>query len=208
MSFNVESWSLQTGKIFKGILLTSLAGIVYSIVDSIESLVGSLLGAANSFGGGSGGGTVSDILSYISYALMALIIIGYVLTLMGLGGFRNVLDSKDSASVGKVRTGFILGIVAIGVDFIPLMGWAAGVLNIIAFILMLIGYSALKGSETFPTKARSGASTLFIAMILLVVGEVLDLIPLIGDYFNALFHFIAYILTLVGWAKIKNAVPA
>ncbi|MDR1863996.1 MAG: hypothetical protein LBR08_00300 [Bacteroidales bacterium] len=206
MSYSVESWSIQTGKIFKGILLFSLAGIVYSIVDPIESLVGTVDTLSSVSGGGGVAG--SGVLSFISYALLALIAIGYVLTLMGLGGFRNVLSDVDSDAVGKIRMGFILALVAVGVDFFPLTGWIVGVLNIIAFILMLVGYSALKESGSFPTQARGGAFTLFVAMILLIVGEVLDFIPLVGDYFNALFHLVSYILLLMGWAKIKNTVPA
>ncbi|MDR3094629.1 MAG: hypothetical protein LBU62_08335 [Bacteroidales bacterium] len=206
MAYNLESWSLQTGKIFRGILLASLAGIVYSIVDPIESWIGAA-DMLSSFGGGGGVGG-SGILSFISYALMAGIIIGYVLILMGLGGFKEVLDGSDSAAVGRLRIGFILGIIAIGVDFIPLLGWAAGVLNIIAFVLLLLGYSALKSSATFPTQARSGASTLFVAAILMVVGEVLDYIPIIGDFISAVLSLVAFILVLVGWNKIKNTIPA
>jgi hypothetical protein len=39
-----------------------------------------------------------------------------------------------------------------------------------------------------------------------MVGWVLDFIPLIGDWIEALLTIVAYILTLVGWSKIKNAV--
>ncbi|MDR1415083.1 MAG: hypothetical protein LBI96_04655, partial [Odoribacteraceae bacterium] len=52
---------------------------------------------------------------------------------------------------------------------------------------------------------RDGAALLFVAMILILVGWVLDFIPLAGDYIEAIFSIIAYILTLMGWSKIRKA---
>jgi len=190
-------WSQETKKIFNGILLYSLGGIAYGILDPIDSL----MSAGEMVGVTSGGG----IISTLCYILLAAIIIGYVLTFLGLTGFRKILELNDATAIGKVRTAFILAIIAAGVSFIPLMGWAAGILNIIAFILMLLGYSALKTSTTFPELARKGASTLFVALILLLVGAIIGFIPFVGGIIEGVLSIIAYIMTLLGWKKIVNA---
>ena len=192
-----EQWSQETKKIFNGILLYSFAGIAHGILDPIDSL----MSMGKMFGASSGGGTISTL----CYIALAGIIGGYVLTFLGLSGFKNILKTEDAASISKIRTAFVLALVGAAVSFIPLMGWVGGILNIIAFILMLMGYSALKKSATFPELARKGASLLFVAVILLIVGAILDFIPVAGGVLNGIFSIIAYIMTLLGWKKIVNA---
>jgi hypothetical protein len=200
---NKASWSQQTKKIFNGILLFSIAWIVYGIFEPIESLF-SGIGTLASFSGASdptgGAGTV---LSIITYLLLIGIGLGYILTIVGLGHFGTVLEDADKKAVGSVRTAFILALIAVALDFLPLPGIIGDILYLIAIILMLVGYSKLKKSPTFP--GGHGASTLFVAMILIVVGWGLDFIPFIGDWIESLLTIIAYIMTLVGWNKIKNA---
>jgi uncharacterized membrane protein len=115
------------------------------------------------------------------------------------------LNGEDQKSIGKVRIAYILLLISVAVDFIPLMGWVSTVLGIIAFIYMLLGYSALKNSTTFPELARKGASLLFVALILLIVGYVLDFIPIVGDVLEGILSIVAYILTFLGGKKIKDA---
>jgi len=172
-----------------------IAGFLYS-------LFGSLASAAGLFGSG-------GFLSVLKWICFVGLIGGYVLYLKGLGDFGNILGEADAAAVGKIRLGVILGIVAVVVGIIPVAGWIiGGILNIIAFIVMIMGFSALKGSATFPVKARSGASNLFMAMILNVVATVLGWIPLIGGVIGGIVGLIAFILIFVGWNNIKNANPA
>ena len=203
MMIKKADWSRETKKIFNGILLYSIAGILYGIFDPIESLTSTVSSISSYAGAGSMPG--SGLISTICYALLVAIIFGYVLTFLGLTGFRTILETNDANAIGKVRTAFILAIIAAGVGFIPLMGWVGGILNIVAFILMLLGYSALKSSSTFPELGRKGASTLFVALILLLVGVVVGFIPFIGGIFNGILSIIAYIMTLLGWKKIVSA---
>ncbi|MDR1667024.1 MAG: hypothetical protein LBS03_04950 [Bacteroidales bacterium] len=201
---NNELWAEETRKIFNGILLFSLAWILYGIVSPIESAL-SLGDTLSSFAGGSsltgGAGTFFSVLSYL---LLAGIIVGYVLVLKGLGSFRNLLEPADSKSIGNVRTAFILALVAAALDIIPFIpGIIGDILYLIAVILMLIGYSQLKASKTFD--GADGASLLLVAMIILIVGWVLDFIPFVGDWIEAICTIVGYALTLIGWNKIKNA---
>lgn len=199
------AWSQQTKKIYNGVLLYSIAGIIYAIFEPINDLQDT----ANTFssladGGGKSTFGDSDV---VKYSLLACIIIGYFLFLKGLKVFATLLEPADQTALGKVRTGVILSLIATGVDFIPFFGWAAGILNIIAFILMIIGYAALKNSPTFPDKARKGASRLFISMILLIIGGLLGFIPIAGGFIEMIFDIIAFIMVLSGWKTIKNSTP-
>ncbi|GHT03269.1 hypothetical protein AGMMS49525_08050 [Bacteroidia bacterium] len=196
-NINKAAWATETGKIFNGMVLYAIAGAVYGILDPINSMasLASTLGVASGLG-------FLDVLCWI---FLAGIIVAYILIFKGLAGFKTILAPADGNAIGKVRTSYILLLVAAAVDFIPLLGWVSSILYIIGFIMMLGAYSKLKNSATFPTDARSGASLLFISLILLVVGAVLGFIPLIGGWFNMVFSIIAYILTFLGWNKIKNA---
>jgi hypothetical protein len=196
-------WSQQTKKIFNGILLFSIAWVFYGIFEPIESLVSGIDTLASFSGASNPTGGAGTVLSTIVYLLLIGIGWGYVLTIVGLRHFGNMLEEADKKAVGSLRTAFILALIAVGLDFIPLPGIISDILYLIAIILMLMGYNQLKASSTFP--GGKGASTLFVAMILIVVGWVLDFIPLIGDWMEALLRIIAYIMTLVGWNKIKNA---
>ncbi|MDR0756795.1 MAG: hypothetical protein LBF85_03005 [Tannerella sp.] len=201
-----EQWSKATAMIFNGILLYSIAGILHSIVDPIESI----MSAANTFSPFAGGGNVpgADGLSNFLLLLTAAIIGGYVMYMLGLGRFAEILDAGDSAAVRKIRTGVILGMVGEVMTQFPLVGWLiGGIINIVAFILMMTGYSALKSSPTFPAAARSGAGKLFASQILLIIGTLLGWIPFIGGVFEGILDLVAFILLLVGWAAIKNTRP-
>jgi hypothetical protein len=199
MSQFSESWSKTTKTIFNGVLLYSLSGIFYAIFLPISKL-GDLLSYAvdsNAF----------SALSTFCYILLAGIIIGYILYLLGLNGFSKILLPGDSAAVRKVFNAVILVLVAEVFGYIPLLGWVGGILRIISFILMITGYSALKNSSSFPKRACSGASKLFTSMILLLIGGALGFIPLVGRFLEMPLDIIAFILTLSGWAIIKNTTP-
>lgn len=195
-----ETWSKTTKAIFNGVLLYSLSGILYAILHPISKA-----GRALSFVSGTSG---FSGLSTFCNLLLVCILIGYIIYLSGLSGFGKILPSSDSESVKKVFKSVILVIVAEIFGFIPLLGWIGGILRIISFIFMLMGYSALKNSTTFPKRACSGASKLFTSMILLFIGGILSFIPLAGRFLQMPFDIIAFILTLVGWATIKNTIPS
>ena len=209
MENNVQTWSKVTKSIFTGVLLYSVATVAYAIFNPIANLAGAVDSVA-SFAGESVN-TGSSALSLLCYLFLAGIVAGYVLFLLGLGNFSKVVNAQDGAAVGKVRTGTILVLigVVVGALPIPVLSWLGELaLCVIGYIMMLMGYSSLKASSTFPAKARSGASLLFIAMILIIIGEVLGLIPFAGGFIEMPLDVIAFIMVLIGWSSIKNADPA
>jgi hypothetical protein len=205
-------WSAKAKKIFNGILLFSLAWIAYGIFDPIESLFSFASSGLNILGSVTGVSTPSlgatgTVLTIITYILLAGIGYGCILTIAALGSFSTILDGGDESAVRSVRTGFILALVAVVLDMLPFIpGIIGDIAYLVAIILMLMGYNNLKGSTTFAGK--DGASTLFVAMLLLLIGWVLDFIPFVGDWIEAILTIVAYIMTLVGWSKIKNVTIA
>ncbi|NDW19493.1 hypothetical protein D0T53_11310 [Dysgonomonas sp. 216] len=199
-------WQETTKQIYQGVLLYTLANLLYSIFDSINSLVS---GASNlmSFAESGTVDTGIGFLDVICWIFLAGLIYGYYLFLKGLDKFKPMLSVADAEAVGKIRLAVILAIVAAVVDFIPFLGWVGTIINIVSFIMMMIGYSALKNSPTFPNKARNGASKLFTAMILMIVAAVFGFIPFIGWVFALVLDIIVFFMILSGWATIKNSTP-
>jgi hypothetical protein len=199
-----DLWNRTTKSVFTGVLVYAIAGIVHAVFGPFADLADGI-----SFIGMIGGVNTSalDGLSNMDNMAIVAIIVGYFLFLQGLKGFSGILNPQDSAQVKKIRNGVIMGIVAAGLDFIPLMGLVSGIVNLIAFIIMLMAYSALKNSATFPPQARRGAGTLFTSQILIAIGVVLGWMPLIGGFFEFILSGIAYILVLVGWSTIRKANP-
>ncbi len=200
MEQNAKSWQETTKSIYTGVLLYSIANVLYSIFGSINTLM--------SFISLGGGNVTTNSFSTFCYILLICIIIGYFLFLKGLGDFRKIVNINDSNAVGKIFTGVILALSATVIDFIPFLGWLGTILDIIAFFFMMIGYSALKKSETFPSKGQTGASRLFTAMILSLIGAIIGFIPLVGSPIELILDIIAFFMTISGWACIKNSRPA
>ena len=210
MEKNLQIWAQKTKTIWLGVLLYAIGGIVYGIVawaSSAASTAGDLMSMA---GIGTGGGF--GFVTFLEYLLLAAVIVGYVLYILGLGKFREILDENDAKAIGKVYIGAILSAASYVWMLFGFWGWVSSVLSIIAFVFMLLGYMSLKNSATFPAKARKGASNLFLSMILGLIASVVALllgwIPIVGGLIPGLLNLIAFILVFVGWAQIKNADPA
>ncbi len=153
------------------------------------------------------GGAGAIVLIILTVLFTIANIIGLVLFIQGLGEFMPLLANQDTNSVGKIRTAAILNIVGAILAVIPVISLAGVVLNIIAFILMIMAYSALKSSPSFPTKAREGADKLFNAMILNIIAAVCVIIPVIGWIAAFVLRIIAIVFTIKGWAMVRDSDP-
>lgn len=197
------TWSVETKNIFNGILIFALSWIAYGIFDPIESLVSGVDKLASFAGSSSVSGGTGTVLSIITYILLIGIAAGYILTILGLGRLGDALNETDGKAIGSVRKAFILALIAVALNALPFMpGLVGDIVYLAAIILLLLGYGNLKKSATFAGQA--GASTLYVAMILLVVGWVLDFIPLVGDWIEGVLTIVAYVMTLVGWNRIRK----
>ena len=129
-------------------------------------------------------------------------IVGLVLYWVGLGELKTSLDKFGVDGCSKLKIAVILALVSIVIDFIPLMGWLATILVIIAFILEFIGYGLLARSESLSTEGRQGAKKLRLSMIILLVGALLSFIPFVGGKFEAVANFIALFFVFLGWSGV------
>lgn len=200
---NQEKWRKSAQGVFNNIILIMLC----SVLGSIFSLVGSAEDAVGFIQSFAGNGDVDMGLStwdFLEIVCTILIVVGYLMYIDNLFAFSKVQENEaDCAAVRRVRKGLIWSIVAVLTDYIA--GWLALIFSVVAFFVMIGGYSRLKHSVTFPAKARRGASTLYASMIVELIGNILDVIPIIGDALCLIFSFIAFCMLLSGWAKIKNA---
>ncbi|MDR0437613.1 MAG: hypothetical protein LBH22_04845 [Bacteroidales bacterium] len=205
MTQKAQMWSNSINSVFIGVLLYSIAGAIYPIFSFFKSftkLASALQGKVD-----------TTPIAIITYLLLAAIIFGYYLYLKGLTDFEKVTEPADSKNVKSLRTATILVLIGWGLvflfGFVPFAGWVGkwigGILNIVAYILMLLAFSGLKTSSTFPTVARAGAGMLFVAMILLLCAAVLNWIPFIGGILNIIISVVAFIMVIMGWLKIKSA---
>lgn len=223
MDKNLQHWQQKTNPIWIAVLLFAIGGALYPFASTFHSTSSAITGGLNTLSSLAGGGKVVSTFSIwglLKWVFLLAAIAGYALFIIGLGNFRTILDAKDGEGVGKVRTGALLHVAGFACVLLGMLFWGrffgicASILSIIAFIMMLMGYSVLKNSSTFPAKARKGASHLFLSMVLSVVAAGLVLllgwIPLVGGVIAILagiIALIAYILVFVGWAAIKNADP-
>jgi len=134
-------------------------------------------------------------------------IFGLVLFFIGLSNLKAYLDETGKEGVSKLTWAAILGIIASVFSFIPLVGGIpAGILNIIAFILQLIGLLKLKQSATLGAKGADGVTYLLIAIGIMVLAGILGIIPFAGDSIKSVIAFIAFLIIPFGWLKIQEAI--
>lgn len=197
MEKNLQIWMQKTNAIWLGVMLFGIGGVIS--ISTTGNLAPLLVG--------------KGVYGFIMFLALTCIIVGYALYIMAIKSFREILESDDYNAVGKVYIGAILVAIAYVWLFLGFWEWVSTALRIIAFLFMLMGYMQLKNSPTFPVKARKGASNLFMAMILALIGCVLTFliwIPVLGYVIVAIasiFTLVSYVLIFIGWAQIKNADP-
>lgn len=196
------NWKQTTSALYKAVLIYTVAGILSSLFGFFSSLSGAVSTFASLMGEGGSSFGIWDILSIV--AALA-IIYGYWMFIQSLDTLQKLVNPADAPQVKTIRTTTILMIVAAVLSVIPVIRIAGGILYLIAWIMLIIAYSRLKNSPTFPELARKGTSKLFLAMILEVIGWVIGLIPFIGSIFEAILSITAFILVILGWKDISES---
>lgn len=197
------SWKQTTSDLYKAVKIYTFAAIAAAIFGFIATIGSAASAIASLAGSGSGGGFgVWNILEIL--ATVALIY-GYWLFIKTLDIFKKQVNPTDAPRIGSIRTATILSIVGAIVACIPLLGLVGGILNLVAWIMLLIAYANLKNSVTFPEGARRGMSKLFTAMILGIIGWVIGLIPLAGDIIEMILEIVAFVIVLLGWKNVSES---
>lgn len=207
MEKNLQVWADKTNAIWVGVMLYAIGGLVYVIISGIQGMEpdNAMMPAMHGTQG---------FWPFFRFLTLATIIVGYALYVIGLKGFRDILEDDDSRSVRYIYIGAILSAIAYVWILAGFPHWIASIIIVVSLAFMLFGFMALKNSGTFPANARKGASNLFISMILGLIASIvwvaLGWIPLVGYVIGAmagLVNIIAFILTFAGWSQIKNADP-
>lgn len=177
----IQGWNRTTEAIYKNVMLYAIAGIAASLF-SIIPLMGWLANACN-----------------------VLVVAGYIAFFLRIKDLSLMVEEADVDGMKKLSNGILLYILALMVKVIPVAG---GILYAIAVIVscvfMLLGYNALRKSETFPGK--DGMKMLFIAMIIGIVGGVLAIIPVIGAILGGICFIVEFVFVLLGWKKVAEPV--
>lgn len=200
---NVQNtWSTVTKSIYKAVLLYVWAGIAAAIFPIFAEL-GDVADMAS---GDVAGAMIWGIWDILGLIASLAIVAGYVLFYIGLNKWRGVADAADAQAINKLRIAALLTMIAVLVAYIPGLGWiAAPILELVAVILMLMGYSALKKSTTVPEGAAKGAGKLYKAQILTIVAVVVGWIPVLGWIAAPILDLVAFFMVLGGWKAIANS---
>ena len=198
---DVKTWKTATRLILWSLISTFVLAIVTAVV-----FLMSFLPAVNSVAYAYDGEFNIDLPWYI-YVFPVLILVTYILYFIGIHMMARNLPYDDGRSFGRIRTALILNFAGIGTSFIPEFGiFITFALEIMGFAWMMMAFRELKGSETFPAKARKGALLLYISMFLALGGAVLNFIPIIAAL-GSLMSIAGIVLQIVGWTKIAAAEP-
>ena len=129
-------------------------------------------------------------------------LVGFFMYFKGLGILKDVLDDTGVKGVSRLKTAVILGIVAVILGWIPLLGGIlAGILLLASFIFEYIGYGSLKQSTALGMEGHMGAGKLRTSMILLVIAAFIDFFPMTGIVVGII-SIIALWLIFKGWSMI------
>ena len=194
MEQNVQNWSHTTNSIFNAVLIFSIGTIVVGLLGG-QTVVFSMVGA----------GVVFRVLTWIAEIAVA---VGYVLYMIG----RSAVGEKEGVALGQIRTAAILSIVTAILGIFGIPAWINGIINFVAFVMMLVGFNTLKKSAAMPEKARNGFNQLFIAMLLNIIAVgitvILGWIPLVGNIITAIaaiLGIIGFVMVITGWAAVKHS---
>lgn len=146
---------------------------------------------------------------YIEQTLCTRIVCcaGIIIYLVALGKLKSALDSDAESGVSKLKTSAILAICGVVLGWIPVVGWAFElILNILAFIFGLLGYSRLKSTPSIGTVGQQGAGNLFLGMILMLVAVIVDIIPAVGGTIAAILAIVTIGLAFIGWKRIATGI--
>ncbi|MBQ4205477.1 MAG: hypothetical protein II662_02335 [Bacteroidales bacterium] len=177
----IQVWNRTTEAIYKNVMLYTIAGMAAALFSIIP------------------------LMRWVSNVCNVLVVAGFIAFFIRLKDLVELVDEADKDAMKKLVTGVMVYIAALMLEQTPmLVNWILGPIGVIvSCVFMLLGYNALKKSETFPN--REGMKTLFIAKIVGIVGGVLSIIPLIG-IIGGICYIVMFVLVLLGWKKVAEPI--
>lgn len=200
--------------IIRGLAIYIITSIAASIVAIIVALTAGVALVAAAAGGASDGAVAALALGgigtvgIISLIVSLGVIYGLYIYYKGLQLFAPALDAVGSAAAKNLSIGALLMLIAtifsaIGI-FIPIFAWLISALCMIAaFILNILGYSALQKSETLNELGTAGARQLFMGFVFAIIATVCMIIPVVGWIAAFVLNILYWVYLFKGWAKIR-----
>ena len=143
-----------------------------------------------------------------SFLVNIALLAGLVFYIIGLREFKTHLDSVGQEAIGKVLTGLYVMVAAAVMGMIPLIGLLSGLVSLIGFIIMLLGYGAFRKSTSLNEEGLAGAKKLYNAMIMALVAAIIVIIPLLGTIASFVLYIIYYVFLITGWGAIRKSFSA
>ncbi len=204
-------WERNIGTLISAIWMYTLAGIIGTITETINDILNwdEMLYAITSMLEGGEYEVAPNFADLVEFLCSFLVILGYYLFFRSICRFvkfqKNDIDSENA---NKIKTSYILLIVALFTNYIPFIGGLISfVLLIIAYIKQLSGYKGLSNSDILPDIAKKGLKTLYTCTILTLIFSIIGCIPLIGSALESIASIIIFFNILSAWKKVKAGAP-
>ncbi len=204
-------WERNINTLISAIWMYTLAGIIGSITETINGILNwdEMLYAITSMLEGGEYEVSPNFADLVEFICSFLVILGYYLFSRSICRFvkfqKNDIDSENA---NKIKTSYILLIVALLTNYIPFIGGLISfVLLIIAYIKQLSGYKGLSKSDVLPDIAKMGLKKLYTCTILILIFNIIGCIPLIGSLLESIASIIIFFNILSAWKKVKAGAP-
>ena len=195
-----NSWKTITGNLYKGVqiqIYCNIAVAVFAVI-AFFATIGDLA-KGDIFGAVTWG-----FWDYMDFFASIGAIYGFWIFFSNIKPWQAICAEGDAKTIGSIYTATILQMIGILLGFIPFIGIIGAILNIVAWVMLLMAYSNLKNSSTFPTKAKEGSEKIYTAMILSLAGAIIGWIPFIG-FIGGILSICALVMTIKGWKLIAEA---
>lgn len=168
------AWKESTQKIFWGVIVIAVAGILCTVYDYLSYGVKLISLLASMIPGGMGEQIKSFLTSFTVIGIVGKLVVvgGYVLYLMGLTQFATMQTNAEATfNILKVRKAIVIligGFVAsVVLGFIPFVGVvisiAVWVATLVSYYYMRNAFGVLMKCSAFSTVSQSGAQKLHVA---------------------------------------------
>lgn len=140
-----------------------------------------------------------DMMTDIAMSVFVAIgtLVGALMHASGISGMREAADQFTAGKLSRVRNGFYWFVIAAIIDAIPLLGKISFIFYIVAFVLVIGGYSSLGKLPQLSMSHSNGFKQAQTASVCLLVGYVL---PKVGG----LISLAGYVLYIMAWLKINS----
>jgi len=135
-----------------------------------------------------------------------LVIIGYIFYFIGLNKLISGVDEVGKKGAKDLKTGIILGIIAVIINYIPIISVISVFFYFGSFILQLIGLLKLKKSKSTGKVGAKGIKLIFIAVFIGIIQGIFSIIPFIGKSIVFAFAILYITFLILGWINVQRGI--